>query len=410
MNTSSITKYYNILTFLFPISIFLGYAVNSIYFFIWCLFSLFLIKKNNFNKKNIINIIILGALCLSYAISYFFVEDKKLILKMISRSLPLLLFPLFLIINTQIINKQTLNKSLLIFSFSNVIVCIFTWLKIFYLGFWKVLDENNFYNPVFRNIFFDSTKIHLPYLGLFFVFSIYILTVAAFNQKNIKLLFIYIFSIITLISSVVIISVRTAILSLIIAAFLTILFKLKLSNKVKSYSIIAILLTLIGISQISSIKNRINYLWEEKIELPNKNQNPENFNVRYGIYNCSIDIIKSTFITGVGPTNVQKNLNECYNKFDYKNYDDYNTITYNSHCQYSDILIKYGIFGFIIFIISLLWGIKNSNISYFGFIIIILLALLTENLFDRQHGIMFFSFYNALFFITRKHNEKSNSN
>jgi O-antigen ligase len=410
MNTSLIAKYYNFFTFLFPISLFLGYGINSICFFIWCMLSIFLAKKNNFNKKNIIDTTIIGSLCISYIISFLLVDDRALILKMITRSLPLLLFPLFFIINTQIINKHTLNRSLLVFSFSNTLVCIFAWLKIFHLGFAEMLEANNFYNPIFRNIFFNLTKIHLPYLGLFFAFSIYILTISIFNQKNKKLLSVYIFSIIILTASIVLISARTAILSLITTIILTILFKLNLSNKAKYCSILVILISTIGMSQIPSIKNRIDYLWEKKIELPNKKQNPENFNVRYGIYDCTIDIIKNNIITGVGPTNVQKNLNKCYEKFDYKNYDDYNTITYNSHCQYTDIFMKYGIFGLILFIISLLWGIKNSNIYYFGFMIIILQALLTENLFDRQHGIMFFSFYNALFFITQKQNEKSNSN
>jgi len=410
MHTSSVIKYYNIFTFLFPISLFLGHGINSTYFFVWCLFSLFLTKKNNLDTKNIISIVVLGFICISYIVSYFFVDDKKLILKMITRSLPLLLFPLFFVINTKIINRQTLTRSLLVFSLSNTLICIFTWLKIFQQGLGRVIQENNFYNPIFRNIFFDTTKIHLPYLGLFFAFSIYILTILAFKEKKKKLLSVYIFSIITLTASVVIISARTAILSLIITVLLTIIFKLKLSNKIKVFSILAILVSMLGISQISSIKNRIDYLWKEKIELPNKNQNPENFNVRYGIYDCSIDIIKNNIFNGVGPTNVQKSLNECYKKFDYKNYDDYNTITYNSHCQYSDVLMKFGFFGFVVFIISLLWGIKNYNIFYFGFIILILFAFLTENLFDRQLGIMFFTFFNTLFFITRKQHEKSNSN
>ena len=159
---------------------------------------------------------------------------------------------------------------------------------------------------------------------------------------------------------------------------------------------------------IPSSKKRIDEIWNAKLILPNESQKSEEVNFRYGIYHCVSFVLKENWIMGVGPGNVQKKLDNCYAGYTYKNYDDYTKIEYNSHNQYLDIWLKYGIFGLVLFFVFLLWGIKNMNLYYGIFIFIIMAAMLTENIFDRQIGVVFFTFFNTLFFINRKdHFEKS---
>ncbi|HEY1193351.1 O-antigen ligase family protein, partial [Flavobacterium sp.] len=115
-------------------------------------------------------------------------------------------------------------------------------------------------------------------------------------------------------------------------------------------------------------------------------------------------------ILGVGPGNIQKKLNDCYSGYTYKNYDDYSSKDYNSHNQYLDIWLKYGIFGLVLFFVFLFWGIKNMSLSYGIFLFLIMMSMITENIFDRQVGVVFFTFYNTLFFINRiDYFEKSTS-
>jgi O-antigen ligase len=159
---------------------------------------------------------------------------------------------------------------------------------------------------------------------------------------------------------------------------------------------------------IPSSKKRIDEIRNTKLILPNQDQKSEEVNFRYGIYNCVSIILKENWILGVGPGNVQKKLDNCYSSYTYKNYDDYSKIEYNSHNQYLDIWLKYGIFGLILFLVFLLWGTKNIDLLYGIFIFIIMAAMLTENIFDRQVGVVFFTFFNSLFFINRiDHFEKS---
>ena len=70
--------------------------------------------------------------------------------------------------------------------------------------------------------------------------------------------------------------------------------------------------------------------------------------------------------------------------------------------QYIDFFIKYGIFGIFGFILFLFWGIRNNYILYKIFLLIFLISLLTENILDRQVGIVFFSYFNSIFFILKE--------
>ena len=110
---------------------------------------------------------------------------------------------------------------------------------------------------------------------------------------------------------------------------------------------------------------------------------------------------------GVGPQNVQKKLDECYSNYTYKNYDDFNKVTYNTHNQYFDVFLKYGILGLLLFFIFLFWGIKNKNPIYWFFLFLILFSMLTENIFNRQIGIVFFNFFNTLIFLSYLKSKKT---
>lgn len=396
-------KYYNYLTVIFSLFLLFGTGGSSIALVIWGLFSLFVFIKyrqySYLSKKDVYNIIILSFIPLSYILSILFVEDKKMIINLVTRSLPLLVFPLFFVFNQRLFYEETLGRSLITFSMSNLILAVLPWIKIFGIGYEKLLAENSFYNPVFRNIFSEVTGFHLPYLGLFFGFSIYILLIAFLKERVKWIQFFYLVVSLILVVSILQFAARMGLLSLIIALILAVLFKVKQSVKMKLIVGISVLFIAIGLAFVEPMKSRIfSYTDGFKMELPHKGQLPEDFNPRYGIYNCVVSIIKDNFLRGVGPTNEQKALNNCYNQYDYESYDDFKHIDYNSHNQYADFLIKYGIGGFILFLISLLWGMKNKNIFYFGFITIIVISLFTENVLFRHFGIFFYAFFNSLFF------------
>jgi O-antigen ligase len=121
--------------------------------------------------------------------------------------------------------------------------------------------------------------------------------------------------------------------------------------------------------------------------------------LRVAIWKCAWDVVKLNPVWGVGTGDVQDNLQESYriNKFDFA----YLYNSYNAHNQFLETMLALGVIGLLLllcsFILPLQWAFKNQNGLYLIFIIFIAANCLTESLFERQKGIVFYAFFNALF-------------
>ena len=387
----------------FPI---LGLKKTVLAIILWALFSLIImISEKSYRmieKKDKINFIVLTSYYLAFIISFFFIEDKKLATRFLEKNIAFLIFPVFMILNKRFFHQSTLRNSIKVFIISNILLASYIWGVILSKGYKEVMDSDTYYNPIIRNFFSDISEIHLPYLGILFVFSSLVILNDIFNSQR-KITYFNLLRFLGI--SLLIFSVITfaARLALILFVFISLYLLFKRTSKIWiKISFIAFVLSLIFlVFAIPSSKKRVDEIRNAKLTLPNKNQKSEEVNFRYGIYHCVGSVLKENWLFGVGPGNVQKKLDNCYSGYTYKNYDDYSKIEYNSHNQYLDIWLKYGIFGLILFLIFILWGIKNIDLLYGIFLFVIMTAMLTENIFDRQVGVVFFTFFNSLFFIKR---------
>lgn len=398
-------SFYNYATIslaLFPL---LGMKKSVYAIILWSLFSLYIFfTKKSYQtvvKKELINLLVLSSYFFSFIVSFFFIEEKKVALSFLEKNVSFFLFPFFLITNQQFIRKDTLQKTLNLFVISNVILAIYIWGVIFSNGFLTSMQSDSYYNPVIRNYFADLSEIHLPYLGMLFVFSCIIILRDLLSKRIKQNRFIVVKSLVIalLLFSVIAFAARLSLAIFIFVAFFLVLKKsTPIGKLIFAVSIIAI--GILALYTPSSVK-RINEVRNTQLILPNKNQKSEEVNFRYGIYHCVKTILRDNWFLGVGPGNVQHELNNCYSNFTYVNYDDFTNINYNSHNQYLDVWLKYGIFGLLFFLVFLFWGIKNVNESYKFFLFVIAVAMLTENIFYRQVGVVFFTFFNSLYFINR---------
>ena len=123
-------------------------------------------------------------------------------------------------------------------------------------------------------------------------------------------------------------------------------------------------------------------------------------NVRNGIYYCSINVIRNNFLIGVGVGDMQDELNACYSKELLS--DIYTWRDYNTHNQYLFFFVATGFVGFVLFLLFIFYMIRKSyrdkNFIYFYFLISVSFMFLTENFLVRSDGILFFTFFNSLFF------------
>ncbi len=112
--------------------------------------------------------------------------------------------------------------------------------------------------------------------------------------------------------------------------------------------------------------------------------------------------MKENMLIGVGTGDINQELNS---KFRANNQEYLATKYTNSHNQILDYLIKYGIVGFLVigFAFSMYFkkAWKNNDQLFLMFLVLSCLCMLTENILNRQYGIVFFFFINSLFYFSR---------
>lgn len=366
-----LTKIYNysfILVACFP----LFSLSNSKYTIIlWGLIAVLITLKNKtylfVEKIDIKNILILSLYYIFLILNYIFSNFDSEILRFLEKDALLFIFPLFIILNKKFIENNTLAKSLFAFYISNIILAFLCWFKIINTGYLNLLEQDNYYQPVFRNLFAETTSTHLPYLGLLFVFSIFIGIYFILNSKsNFYFKILVSLGCLILFISILTFSARMSLLTAVLIGIFVIYFKIK--NKY-----IRIILPIFFVSSCfflvfnTPIKQRAKEFMNTKLELPSENLNDKSHlvNFRYGIYYCGLNILKEHYLFGIGKNNISKEMSTCYKTFTYSNFDDFQKRNYNTHNQYLDIILSYGIFGFIILFVSLFFGLhKNKNELY----------------------------------------------
>ncbi len=130
--------------------------------------------------------------------------------------------------------------------------------------------------------------------------------------------------------------------------------------------------------------------------------------IRVENWNSCLELIKDNILLGVGIGDSKKEL---------LNYRDPNSWNYtaqvNSHNQYLGILVKTGIIGLILFMIPIIFSFYKFYKSkcYIGliFLVICLLAMITENILDRQKGVVFFTLFLIFFLKTSQRTSFKNN-
>lgn len=123
---------------------------------------------------------------------------------------------------------------------------------------------------------------------------------------------------------------------------------------------------------------------------------------RIHIWYSSISVFRANYLLGVGTGDIRNELNKQYmlEGQPYLANKDANT-----HNQYLDYLIKFGILGFGVIVFCFYSyinrALKTSDVTYLMFLILSLSSMITENILSRQMGIVFFFFFQSMFFFSK---------
>jgi O-antigen ligase len=120
------------------------------------------------------------------------------------------------------------------------------------------------------------------------------------------------------------------------------------------------------------------------------------------IWDLSWDIIAERPVFGSGTGDVKDDLMVQYKKNEYHHLFEHQL---NAHNEFIQMLIAIGVVGCIIFLLYIFYPLTHSdlfgNIVYLGFILIIFFNFMTESMLETQAGVVFYAFFNALFYFNR---------
>jgi O-antigen ligase len=275
-----------------------------------------------------------------------------------------------------------------IFMFSSVLyvfVC-------FYLAYKYInpkypnFDANFFRQAILESTYFSRDPVYISlYLNIAIFFCIdFFLRAVKPIYKFLHILFIFI-----LLSLVFVLQVKMAIIALVVCVTILLFLQLEL-RKFLITTFIIVILPLILVTQSNSMKfNRFSELFSTNSLSENTQYNSVFVHKQTII--CALEVFKSHFFLGVGLENSNSYLDSCVRSI-YKHNKD---VVYNSHNQYLSYALHSGILGFILIIIVLFIALKQSfKNDYFLFVILLYfcISFFTENILERQPGLILFAF------------------
>ena len=258
----------------------------------------------------------------------------------------------------------------------------------FIITLFKNISFNN-------NAFEDILHLHHTYLATYILLAVHFLLFSLYTKKKLVLDVKVIISVGFLIFSFLVIFLlgskfSMVVLLLFIASYTLVFLKNNKKGLILLYSILLIIFIIFNKKINTSYKSALDF----RIEIWQQCVNSIKQNLFFGDLTMSEkDVLcKMHYLSGK------------YYLFD---------SDLNSHNQYLSLLLRFGLVGFIIFIILCLQlfrsnslKINNSNlINILGFSMVFLSVFYIENILDRHHGIVFFTIFFNYYLVTTA-NEK----
>ncbi len=351
-------------------SVLFSFFISSLTLFFSLALSFFLFEKRKFSKKNIKFFLIISVPFWLTLVSLVFSYDVENAISILVKRLPIFLVPFIGILACENIQKKDFM------SFFWVLLIGFSLVNFYGLvkGFVFYLEKDSFFDS--KNLFYIYPTQHV-YLA---TYNIFVLVSSIFLYSKIKTQFKTIFIVLNcvLILSFIFLSSKMALITLIICLVLIFFSKFNTRNAVL-YSIILFFLVLLMFIIFEPFLDRIKSL----VSGPDP---------RVTIWGCVLEKIRiNNYLNFIPIGDYQKHLDYCYYQKEFKFYLD----GYNTHNQFLEIWLTNGLLGLIVYMSSLFslfkYSIKAKKKIMSYFLIITILFSLTETIFQRQYGIMFYS-------------------
>jgi O-antigen ligase len=340
-----------------------------------------------------ISIYVLGAVALLYS------PDKTEGINILTRQLAILIFPLAFALNGLNLDKYKLALFQW-FAFTCVGTILYLYIDAFVTIGYFHLPVSTLFTLAFMNHNFSfPIEMHATYLSMYVAFSIIVFSCLLAAGKTNSLRVVYIACIILLSAGMLQLSSRAAFIALVLVIVIVFPFLLFKGRRRIWFIIISVVLSallLFAIDNIDSFKTR--YLSELKKDLTQKPTLIEVSEPRIARWEVIMEMVKRSPVVGYGTGAEKDMLQQKY--FEKKLYTSF-IHQFNTHSEYLSFLLKTGIIGFSLFIYTLYFGFarawRTRDAYFFGFMILITIVCVSENVLDLNKGIFFYGFFFSLF-------------
>jgi len=342
-------------------------------------------------------VLLFTSLFVFYVLGVIYSEDKTLGLNNLVEKLSLLIFPLAIYISS--INYKEKLKSILYSFVDGCFVSGLISLIVSMLVFNFTLDSSSFF---YGN---SSYFLHPSYLAMYFNFALLVLyfTTDLFTSKIIgkgkvrPLFLMSFFSIIILFSAS-----KTGLIFLLLIHFSAILYWI-IRNKEYVWGAVAIVsfivLSVLVFQYSSTIQKRVNEMFT--VVVSGDTSSGSTTAARAEIWDISLGLIAEKPLFGHGTSDEKEVLFEAYEK---DGLFDFAEKKLNAHNQFLQTGIAVGLVGMLALLLMLsipfYFSIKNKHYLYGCFILLVSFNFLTEAMLERQAGVVFYTLFNALFFMS----------
>ena len=264
------------------------------------------------------------------------------------------------------------------------------------IHYYFTLDSTSFF---YGN---SSVFLHVSYFDMYANFAILILYHFIFNQKKEKNFTILRVGIILFLSVMVVTSAsKTGLISMLIVHSGAIIYWIRKEKSwTKGVVVIFVFITVLSIVFLSSstLRNRFNELI--KVTTTNNLSSHSSTAARVEIWKIANDLIQEKPWIGYGVGAVHQHLMKEYKS---RGFNDLYQKKLNAHNQIYQTTLTVGLIGGIIMLFSLIlpmvMAIKQREFLYLFFLLLLVFNLMTEAMFERQAGVVFYALFNAVFFV-----------
>lgn len=361
------------------------------------------VRRDRLKNVFTLNTLLLSSMFIVALIGLSYSQEKSQGINNLGKQLAVILFPI-LLASCGLNLKKYVQRLLLIFSLTCTITLIYLYVYAIYLIHYNDLGWSTLFSrPFINHNFSEPIGLHATYFAMYCLLSASALFYLLLRETNKIMRIIFTLSLLVLLAGLLQLASRAVLISALLIAILLPFLVFNRAGRAQSIIILAGILTVTGILIMNVSSFKLRYVAEFKNDLTQESVNNEVLEPRITRWNyILINAVKSPLI-GYGTGSEQKLLNQIY--FDNKLFNSY-LHQLNSHNQYLGVFVETGLWGLLIFLLTLFIGlataIKQKNIFFLSFLVIVCIVSFSENILGANKGIFFYSFFFSLFALSGK--------